>query len=315
MLRYLVQRLMATIPVMGVVAIIVFGLIHLSPTDPAAVIAGDYATPAHVAEIREQLQLDRPIPEQFLAWIGQVLSGDLGDSIFSERPVLQLIMARLEPTVSLALMTILVAVTIAVPIGVVAAWQARTLLDRALMLLATLGISVPAFWIGYLLIFSVALDLGWLPVQGYASLSEGLWPFLSHLILPSVTLGTAYAALIARITRASMLEVLGQDFIRTARAKGLPMRKVLIGHALRAAAIPIVTVIGLGFALLIGGVVITESVFAIPGIGRLTVDSIQRKDIPVIQGVLLVFSAVYVIVNLLVDLLYTLLDPRIRYAA
>jgi len=305
---------MATIPVMGVVAIIVFGLIHISPTDPAAVIAGDYATPAHVEEIRQQLQLDRPIHEQFLTWVGHVLSGDLGDSIFSERPVLQLILARLEPTVSLALMTILVAVVIAVPIGVVAAWQARTVLDRALMLLATLGISVPAFWIGYLLIFSVALDLGWLPVQGYASLSEGLWPFLSHLILPSITLGTAYAALIARITRASMLEVMGQDYIRTARAKGLPMRKVLIGHALRAAAIPIVTVIGLGFALLIGGVVITESVFAIPGIGRLTVDSIQRKDIPVIQGVLLVFSAVYVVVNLLVDLLYTLLDPRIRYA-
>lgn len=312
---YLLRRVLATIPVLAVVSVIVFGLVHLSPADPAAIIAGDYASPAEVEAIRDRLRLDEPLPAQFFTWIGNVLSGDLGTSIFSHRPVAELIASRAAPTISLAVTTILFAIFIGVPLGVIAAWKANTIIDRLVMVVATLGISIPVFWVGYMLMIGFSLRLGWLPVQGYATLDQGIGRFFAHLVLPGITLGLAYAALIARMTRTSMLEVLGQDYIRTARAKGLPMRKVLLGHGLRSAAVPVVTVIGLGLASLIGGVVVTESVFAIPGIGRLTVDSIQRKDIPVIQGVLLVFSFVYVIVNLLVDMLYTLLDPRIQLQA
>ncbi|GAU80831.1 ABC transporter permease [Bosea sp. BIWAKO-01] len=313
MLAFIVRRIITTIPVMAFVALFVFSLLYIAPGDPAAVIAGDQATPADVEKIRLSLGLDRPYLIRFGEWLFRVLQGDLGTSIFTSLPVTQLISQRIEPTVSLMVLTLIFAVVIAVPMGVIAAWKAGTWVDKSAMAFAVLGFSIPVFVVGYLLAYVFALKLDWLPVQGYTPLSEGLWPWLRNLILPSVTLGLVYIALIARITRATMLEVLQQDYIRTARSKGLGQRSVLFLHALKNAAIPIVTIIGIGIALLIGGAVVTESVFAIPGLGRLTVDAILRRDYPVIQGVVLMFSFVYVLVNLIIDLVYTLLDPRIRY--
>jgi len=313
MLTYVIRRILATIPVMAVVALFVFSLLYIAPGDPAAVIAGDKATPADVERIRASLGLDRPFLVRFGEWVWQILNGNLGTSIFTNLPVAAMIAQRIEPTLSLMVVTLVFAVSIAVPIGILAAWKADTVVDRAIMAFAVLGFSVPVFVIGYLLAFVFALELDWLPVQGYTPLSEGLWPWFENLILPAVALGCVYMALIARITRAAMLEVLQQDYIRTARAKGIGQTGILFIHALKNAAVPIVTVIGIGIALLIGGAVVTETVFAIPGIGRLTVDAILRRDYPVIQGIVLVFSFVYVLVNLLIDLLYTVLDPRIRY--
>jgi peptide/nickel transport system permease protein len=310
---YLVRRILATIPVMGVVAVIVFLLLHLAPGDPAALIAGDFATAEDIARIGKQLGLDRPLHIQFVAWVGQILRGDLGTSIFSHLPVTRLIRQRVEPTVVLSVTTLVIAIVLAVPIGVLAAWRARSWVDRLVMALAVCGLSIPVFVLGYLLIYLFAIQLGWLPVQGYVSLTEGVWPCLRSILLPSLALGSIYMALIARITRASLLEVLEEDYVRTAHAKGLPALTVVVGHALRNASIPIVTIIGVGLTLLIGGVVITESVFAIPGIGRLTVDAILRRDYPIIQAVILLSSGVYVMVNLVIDLVYTVLDPRIRY--
>jgi len=298
---------------MGVVALFVFLLLHLSPGDPATVIAGDYASPEDIARIRAQLGLDRPLYIQFTTWIGQLAHGDLGVSIFSNLPVSQLIMQRIEPTLSLAFFTLTIAIVVAVPLGVLAAWKAGSWIDRGVMAFSVLGFSTPVFVLGYALIYFFSLKLNFFPVQGYTSISEGLWPFLHRLILPSVTLSVIFIALFARITRASVMEILEEDYIRTARAKGLSNRTVLMRHALRNAAVPIITVIGIGFALLIGGVVVTESVFNIPGLGRLTVDAVLRRDYPVIQGIILVFSATYVLVNLIIDILYVALDPRIRY--
>jgi peptide/nickel transport system permease protein len=310
---YLVRRIVATIPVMGVVAVVVFLLLHLAPGDPAALIAGDFATAEDIARIGKQLGLDQPLHVQFVAWVGRLLRGDLGTSIFSHLPVSRLIRQRLEPTLVLSVITLVIAVVVAVPIGVLAAWRARSWVDRLVMALAVCGLSIPVFVLGYLLIYVFAIHLGWLPVQGYVSLSLGIWPCLRSILLPSFALGSIYMALIARITRASLLEVLEEDYVRTAHAKGLSTLTVLVGHALRNASIPIVTIIGVGLTLLIGGVVITESVFAIPGIGRLTVDAILRRDYPIIQAVILMSSGVYVMVNLAIDLVYTVLDPRIRY--
>jgi peptide/nickel transport system permease protein len=313
MFAYIIRRILATIPVMAVVAIFVFALLYLSPGDPAAIIAGDTATVADIARIRANLGLDQPVYIQFGSWVWRLLHGDLGISIFTNLPVTALIEQRLEPTVALTLSTLLVSVVVAIPMGVLAAWRAGSWIDRVVMVFAVLGFSVPVFVLAYILIFLFAIWANVLPVQGYVSITQGLWPFLSHIILPSIALGMIFAALIARITRASMLDVLAQDYIRTAQAKGLSSEQVLIGHALKNAAVPIVTIIGIGVALLIGGVVVTETVFAIPGLGRLTVDAILRRDYPIIQGIILVFSGAYVLVNLLVDLSYTLLDPRIRY--
>ena len=313
MFAFVVRRILATIPVMGVVAIFVFSLLYFSPGDPAAIIAGDIATAEDVARIRLALGLDEPFHIRFGTWLWAILHGDLGSSIFSNLPVTTLIGQRLEATISLSITTLIFAVSVAVPLGVIAAWKAGGWIDRAVMAFAVFGFSVPVFVLGYLLIFGFALQLEWLPVQGFVSIRSGFWPFLRQLILPSVALGTVYIALIARMTRASMLDVLSQDYIRTASAKGLRTDRVLLVHALRNAAVPIVTVIGIGVALLIGGVVVTESVFAIPGLGRMTVDAILRRDYPIIQGVILMFSFVYVLINLLVDLSYTLFDPRIRY--
>jgi len=313
MLGYFVRRVLATIPVIGTVAFFVFSLLYLTPGDPAAVIAGDIATVDDIERIRHQLGLDQPLLPRFWSWASAVLHGDLGISIFTNLPVTQLIGQRVGPTLSLALCTLVVAVLVAVPMGVIAAWKAGRLVDRLVMVFSVAGFSIPVFVLAYLLIYLFAIDLDWLPVQGYTPLREGLWPWLSHLILPSIALGTIYIALIARITRATMLDVLAQDYVRTAHAKGLAPVAVLMRHALKNAAVPIVTIIGIGVALLISGVVVTESVFAIPGIGRLTVDAIIRRDYPIIQGVILIFSAVYVLVNLAVDLSYRLFDPRIQY--
>jgi len=313
MFSFLVRRILATIPVVVIVALFVFSLLFIAPGDPAAVIAGDQATPEQVERIRESLGLDRPFLVQFSEWAWRLMHADLGRSIFTNLPVTTMIAQRIEPTLSLMLITLLFSIFVAVPVGVLAAWKAGTIIDRIIMGFAVLGFSVPVFVVGYLLAYVVALELEWLPVQGYTPIARGVWPWLENLILPAIALGFVYIALIARITRATMLEVLQQDYIRTARAKGLAQTPILFIHALKNASVPIVTVIGIGVALLIGGAVVTESVFAIPGLGRLTVDAILRRDYPVIQGIVLLFSFVYVLVNLGVDLIYTLIDPRIRY--
>ena len=313
MWRFLLNRLLAALPVLLVVSLAVFGLIYVSPGDPAAIIAGELATPEEVRRIRERLGLDRPFVEQYVQWVANVLVGDLGVSIFSNTPVRDLIAQRMQPTIALASATMVWALLFAIPFGVLAAVKVRHWVDRAVMGVSVVGFSVPSFVIGYLLMYAFAAKLGWLPVQGYEPIEKGLIPFLRHIILPSLTLGLVYTALIARMTRASLLEVLAQDYIRTANAKGLPPRKVVLIHALKNAAIPIVTTIGMGVALLIGGVVITERVFGIPGLGRLTVDAILRRDYPIIQGVLLLFSFSYVVVNFIVDVVYVFVDPRIRY--
>jgi len=310
---YIIRRMLATIPVMGVVAIFVFSLLYLSPGDPAVIIAGDTATLDDIARIRQKLGLDQPFYVQFGTWVWNLLHGDLGISIFTNLPVMTLIKQRIEPTVALTISTLLVTIPIAIPLGVIAAWKAGTWIDRVVMVFAVAGFSIPGFVLAYILIFTFSIGLDLLPVQGYTSIRDGFGAFASHMVLPSLTLGLFYAALVARITRASMLDVLSQDYVRTAQAKGLSNRDVLIGHALKNAAVPIATIIGIGIALLISGVVITETVFAIPGIGRLVVDAILRRDYPIIQGVILMFSAWYVLVNLAVDISYTLFDPRIRY--
>jgi len=313
MLAYIGKRLLATIPVMAVVAVLVFAMLRLTPGDPAAILAGASATTQDVADIRAKLGLDAPLLTQFFAWIGRMATGDFGESFFFKKQVAELVADRIEPTLMLALTTMTLSILVAVPLGVLAAYRQGTWIDRIVMGFAVLGFSVPVFVIGYVLIYVFAIELAWLPVQGYQPLAEGLGGCLQRLVLPSVTLSVIYVALIARITRTSVLEVLGEDYIRTARAKGLTDVVVLMRHALRNAAVPIVTVIGIGIALLIGGVVVTESVFSIPGLGRLTVDAVLARDYPTIQAVILLFSFVYVLVNLGVDLLYTVLDPRIRY--
>jgi len=313
MTAYVLRRLLATIPVMVVVAVFVFFLLRLAPGDPVAIIAGEDATAEQLAAVRRKLGLDRPILEQFLLWVVGMLQGDFGTSIFSNLPVSRLIMQRLEPTVSLTLSTLVVAVCLAIPLGVLAARKAHSLVDRLVMGFAVMGFAMPVFLVGYVLIYLFSVKLGWLPVQGYRPLGDGLWPWAESLILPSFALGLTYMALIARITRASMLEVLAQDFIRTADSKGLSTNRVLLLHALKNASVPIVTVIGIGIALLISGVVITETVFNIPGLGRLTVDAVLKRDYPIVQGLIIVFAAAKVLVNLIIDISYVFLDPRIRY--
>ena len=313
MLAYVVKRVLATIPTIAVVAVFVFLLLRLSPGDPAAVIAGDYATAEDIARIRERLGLNEPVLVQFTRWMGQLLGGDLGTSIFNNLPVSTLIAQRVGPTLALASTTLLFSVLVAVPLGTVAAWRAGSLLDRAIMVFAVAGFSVPVFVLGYALVWLIALKGGVLPVQGYRPLGDGFWPWLQHLVLPTLTLSVIYIALIARIARAAVMEVLQEDYIRTARAKGQSQGKLLLRHALANAAVPIVTVVGLGIALLIGGVVVTETVFNIPGLGRLVLDAVLARDYPIIQGLILFFALIYVLVNLVIDLSYTLFDPRIRY--
>lgn len=313
MAAFLIRRLLSLVPVLLVVAVVVFMLLRWVPGDPAAVIAGESATAEQVAALRQRMGLDQPVTTQFAIWLGQVLQGDFGESYFFRKPVLELITQRMEPTLALGAFALLLAVVVAVPMGVIAAFAQGSWLDRAVMAASVLGFSTPVFVVGYALMYLFAVELEWLPVQGYARLSEGLWPFLERLLLPGVTLALVYVALVARITRTSVLEVLGEDHVRTARAKGLTEREVLVHHALRNAAVPVLTVIGIGLAVLIGGAVVTESVFAIPGLGRLTVEAVLSRDFPVIQALILLFSVGYVLVNLLIDIGYAFLDPRIRY--
>jgi peptide/nickel transport system permease protein len=312
-MHFLIKRVLAVIPVLAVVAVIVFLLLRLSPGDPAVIIAGDSASAQDIEDIRRSLGLDQPLLSQFFEWIWRLLHGDFGVSIFTGLPVLTLIMQRVEPTLWLAALTMLFAIVLALPLGIWAAWKANTWIDRLLTGLSVVAFSLPVFLIGYALVHAFSTQLGWLPVQGFKSLADGWLPFARHLVLPVVSGGLIYTALLARMTRATLLDVLGEDYIRTARAKGLPLSRLLLRHALKNAAIPIITTIGLGIAMLLGGVMVTESVFAIPGIGRLTVDSILRRDYPVIQGIVLITSMAYVLINLVIDLLYGCFDPRIRY--
>lgn len=314
MLTYVLKRVLSTIPVMVIVAVLVFLLLRLAPGDPAAVIAGDYATAEDVERIRTQLGLNDPMFVQLWRWILQLASGDLGTAIFSKKPVMELIGQRIEPTLLLSICTIVFAVAVAVPLGTIAAWKSGSLIDRFVMFFSVGGFSVPVFVLAYCLIYVLAMQLKILPVQGYKSpFDHGLLTFLRHMVLPVLALSVIFISLIARMTRASVMEVLEEDYVRTARAKGQSEWKILMKHALRNAAVPIVTVIGVGIALLIGGVVVTESVFNIPGLGRLVLDAVLARDYPVIQGLILFFSFIYILINLLIDLSYTLFDPRIRY--
>ena len=301
------------IPVLFIVATITFSLIHITPGDPASVMAGDLATPEQIARIKEKMGLNKPLYEQLGIYIGSLMRGDLGESIFTRFKVTTLIKQRLQPTLSVGIAAEILAVMIGVPLGVLAAWKANTFIDRFVMIIAVVGLAVPSFWLGFNLIWLFAVKLGWLPAVGYEPITEGLWTWGRHLILPVISIGTIVSALITRMTRASMLEVLKEDYIRTARAKGLTENVVLIRHALKNAALPIVTIIGLGIAGLISGLTITEAVFAIPGVGRLLVDAVLRRDYPIVQGVILLVAFSYVFINLLVDLSYGFFDPKIRF--
>lgn len=313
MTGYLLRRVLAIVPVMAVVVVFVFLLLRLTPGDPAAVIAGDTASAEQLERIRQSLGLADPLPVQFARWLGLLAQGDFGTSLISGSPVTGMIAQRIWPTLNIAILTLILSAAIAVPMGVIAAWRHRTWADYAVMSFSVLGFSIPVFVIGYALILVFSIELRWLPVQGYVAPGEDLGRFAARVVLPCLALATVFVALIARMTRTSMLEVLGEDFIRTARAKGIRESQVLFRHALRNAAVPILTIIGTGFALLIGGAVVTESVFNIPGIGRLTVDAILARDYPVIQAMTLLTSGVYVLINLLIDLTYAVVDPRIRY--
>jgi peptide/nickel transport system permease protein len=313
MLGYGLRRLILVIPVVGVVALVVFSLLYFTPGDPALVIAGDQASAADILRIRHTLGLDQPPYVRFGLWLWRVLHGDLGQSIFSGQRVVQLIAQRLEPTLSLLVMSVILSVTVGVPFGVAAAWRQGGVTDRMLSAFIVVSYSTPVFVAGYVLAYVFASRLHWAPVAGYAPLEFGAGASLRSLILPAATLSLLYSAVIAGVTRTAILEVLSQDYIRTAAAKGASPLRILFGHALKNAAVPIVTVIGGGVASLIGGAVVIENVFVIPGLGRLIVDAILHRDYPVIQGVVLVSSVGYVLVNLVVDLSYVLFDPRIRY--
>ncbi len=313
MWSYLIRRILAVIPVLLVVLIIVFLMLRLTPGDPAANIAGDAATTEDIAKLRVELGLEEPLLVQFGIYAKNLLKGDFGESFYYKRPVINMIADGVQPTLSLALFTILIASLIAVPLGTLAAYKQGTFIDRMVMGFSVVGFSVPVFVIGYILIYFLSVKLEWFPVQGYQHIEEGIGGWAYRLILPSSALSVIFIALIARMTRTSVLEVLNEDYIRTARAKGLPERKVVMKHALRNAAVPIVTIIGIAIGILISGVVVTESVFVIPGLGLLTLDAIQGRDYPTVQALIILFSVIYVVINLVIDLLYTLLDPRIRY--
>jgi len=312
MASYLVRRVLAAIPVMLLVATAVFLLLFLTPGDPAAVILGPDATPEQIADLRSRLGLDAPLQVQIYRWFSRLIQGDLGQSIFLARPVTQAIAERAEPTLMLTTLASLVAILIGLPTGVVSALRRGRWLDTGAMFLAIGGVSMPTFWLGLNLIFVFGVLLGWLPVAGYQPLSAGLLDSLRYMIMPAVTLGAAQAALLARVTRSTMLETLDEDYVRTAHSKGLSERRVVVAHALRNAMIPLITVIGLTFAILMGGAVITEQVFNIPGVGRLLIQAITRRDYPVVQGIVLVIAGLYVIINLIVDIIYAYLDPRLR---
>jgi peptide/nickel transport system permease protein len=313
MAGYVLRRIIATIPVLFVVSLLVFGLMRLSPGDPARLIAGMEAEEWQVDAIRESLGLNRPLPIQLGIWFKNILRGDLGVSIVSKHDVLGLILQWVTPTVTLAVLTVLFSLLMALPLGMIAAWKANTWIDRTVMVFASFGFSIPVFWLGFMLIWLFAIKLDLFPAAGYIAPTEDFLGFFYRMALPVFATGIIFMALITRMTRATVLEILREDYVRTARAKGLAENVVLIRHALRNAALPIITVVGLGFAGLLGGLVVTEQVFAIPGLGRLLVNSIIARDFPVIQAMVLVISMVYVFMNLMIDITYAYFDPRIRY--
>ena len=313
MTRYLTSRLAGMIVVMMLVATLVFFITRLAPGDPAAIMLGDQATAADIAKLRESYGLEKPLPVQFVYWLGELAHGNLGQSIFLQRPVTQALLERAEPTFFLTLFSILIAMSIGVPCGIIAAvWRGKSA-DQFFSGFAMLGASVPSFWFGLILMQIFAVSLGWFPVAGYGDPGVPLGERLHHLVLPSIVLGVVNSALILRFTRASMLDVLSDDYIRTARAKGLSESRVILHHALANALIPVITVLGLTFALLIGGAIVTETVFGLPGVGNLVVSAVLRRDYPVIQGALLVIAGLYVLINLAIDLLYLVVDPRVKY--
>ncbi|NUS71280.1 MAG: ABC transporter permease [Ensifer adhaerens] len=313
MLRYIFQRLMGMIVVMAIVVTIVFVIVRVTPGDPAAVMLGPEATQEDISALRTRLGLDQSLGLQYVYYIGQLLQGDLGQSIFLNQPVTSALAERAEPTFFLTLFSIVIACAIALPIGIYAAYRRGSFVDQAATTLAMLAASIPSFWLGLILIQILAVRIGWFPVSGYGGPGSSFAERMYHLTLPAIALGVVSSALILRFTRASMLDVLGDDFIRTARAKGLGERKVVMKHALKNALIPILTIIGLTAAVLISGAVVTETVFGLPGVGNLVVSAVLRRDYPVIQGALLVIAALYVLINFAIDMLYLLVDPRVRY--
>lgn len=310
---YILRRLLASIPVIFMVGVITFSILHIAPGDPAVLMAGEEATPEDVEKMRKALGFDRPFYVQFGVWVGNLLRGDLGTSIFSKHSIASLMAPRLQPTLSLGLIAIVLSGLIGVPMGVLAATYAGRFTDRACMIFAVLGFSVPVFWLGFIFIWVFAVEIRLFPAVGFVPISEGILPFLRSLTLPALANAIPFSALVARMTRSTMIEVLQEDYIRTARAKGLTGFVVTMRHALRNASIPIVTVIGLVFAALVSGAVVTETVFAIPGLGRLLVDGVVRRDYPIVQAMLMVTAVAYVFVNLIIDVFYAYLDPRIRY--
>ena len=312
MFRFLLSRLLGAVVVLALVAVFVFALTRMASGDPVALLLGDQATAQDIAQARVQYGLDKPLPTQFVLWVGELLQGNLGQSLFLQQPVSQAIAERLEPTLTLALLAVLIAACIGIPCGMVAAIWRGSPADQVLSSIAMLGASIPSFWFGLILIQIFAVKLGWFPASGYGDPDSTFGERIQHLLLPAIVLGVLNSALIIRFTRASLLDILGEDYVRTARAKGLPERVVMIKHVLRNALVPIITVLGLTLALMIGGTVVTETVFNLPGVGNLVVRGVLRRDYPVIQGTLLMIAAVYVFINLAIDLLYTLVDPRIR---
>jgi peptide/nickel transport system permease protein len=312
MKAYLIKRLLSVLPVLFIVSLLVFMIIHLTPGDPASVMLGDEATPEEVSALRDQLGLNLPLYQQYFHWIGNALKGNLGYSYFMQQSVTEAIFARLGPTLSLAIMAQLIAVVIAIPIGIISARKRGTVTDQSLMSLSLLGLSIPNFLLSLFLVLIFTVNLKWLPVAGYRPLSDGLWTHFRYLIIPATALGTITAALIARMTRSSMLEVLNANYIKTARSKGVKERGVIYRHALRNAFLPVLTVIGQTFAGLVAGAAVLETIFNIPGVGQLIVNSVQRRDYSVIQGAVLFITVAFVFINLLVDLLYSVIDPRVR---
>ena len=310
---YILRRLLASIPVVILVGVMTFSILHIAPGDPAVLMAGEEATPADVEAMRVALGFDKPFIVQFGKWSGRLLQGDLGTSIFSQHTIVSLMKPRIEPTLSLAIIAISLSIIIGVPMGVLAAWNQGSFVDRGVMVFAVLGFSIPVFWLGFLFIWAFAVKIHLFPAVGFVSITDGVFPFFRSLTLPALANAIPYSALVARMTRSTMVEVMQEDYIRTARAKGLTERVVNVRHGLRNAAIPIVTVVGLVFAGLVGGAVVTETVFAIPGLGRLLVDGVVRRDYPIVQAMLMVVAVSYVFVNLAVDITYAFLDPRIRY--
>jgi peptide/nickel transport system permease protein len=312
-LRFLLTRFVSTLSVMLIVALLCFVLLRLAPADPAAILAGDNASASQVEAIRQNLGLDRSLPVQFLSWVGALVRGDFGESFFFKQPVSSLILARIGPTMALAIYATLITILVAVPLGIIAAKWQDSIVDRLIMSLAVLSFSLPVFVVGYCLIFVFSITLGLFPIQGYQPLQNGFGGFLERLTLPAITASLPYIALITRMTRASVLGVLKEDYIRAARAKGQSELKVLFRHALKNAGVPIITSISAGFAFLLGGVVVTESVFNLPGLGRLTVEAVLAGDYPIIQTVVLLFAFMIVMINLATDLVYRVVDPRIKY--